>query len=139
MRKIIAMFITLICVCVLGLAGCVESTLHAYTPAPAISTPTPISTLTPTNKTFISAASPQEPLYVLTISVKQKHYNLKIKDHLKDSMNEALFEIPVTEEYYNSVTEGSVLNDEFRTGSALTSGSLGSWNITIKEKNIITR
>ena len=134
MKKIIVMFITF--VCILGLSGCAESTL--YTQTQAISTPNFILTPTPTNKTFISTASPQEPLYVLTISVKQKHYNLKIEDYLKDSMNEALFEIPVTEEYYNSVTEGSVLNNEFRTGSALTSGSFGSWDITIKEKHMIT-
>lgn len=134
MKKIIAMFITF--VCILDLSGCEESTLHIYTQASVISTSTFIPT--PTNKTFITTASSQEPLYILTISVKQKHYSLKIEDHLKDSMNEALFEIPVTEEYYNSVTEGSVLNNEFRTGSALTSGSFGSWDITIKEKHMIT-
>lgn len=136
MKKIIVIFITF--VCILYLSGCAESTSYTYAQTQDISTPNFILTPTPTNKTFISTASPQEPLYVLTISVKQKHYNLKIEDYLKDSMNEALFEIPVTEEYYNSVTEGSILNNEFRTGSALTSGSFGSWDITIKEKNIIT-
>lgn len=76
-------------------------------------------------------------VYVVTLSIKQKHHSFDISEHLKDEMNEIFLSIPVTEEYYNSVEVGDSLSEEFRAGSFLFKGSFGSWKITIEEKQIV--
>jgi len=74
--------------------------------------------------------------YVLTIEIKQVHYSLNTDNILKDSMNAITIQIPVDKEYYDSVEIGDKLSDKFRTGSYIISGSLGSWNISVKDKEI---
>lgn len=74
--------------------------------------------------------------YVLTIKVKQKHYNLSLEDHLKDEMNAITIQIPVDKEYFDSVTVGDTIADDFRIGSLVLKGSYGGWNITVEGKEI---
>ena len=74
--------------------------------------------------------------YVLTIKVKQKHYNLSLEDHLKDEMNAITIQIPVDKEYFDSVMVGDPIADDFRVGSLVLKGSYGSWNITVEGKEI---
>ena len=54
-------------------------------------------------------------------------------------MNEITIPIQVSEEYYYSVEEGDTLNDEFRVGSLLFKGSIGSWDIKVDKKQIVNR
>lgn len=74
--------------------------------------------------------------YIITFRIKQTHLTLDIGEHLKDSMNEITIEIPVDKEYYNSLSVGDVINDDFRMGSLVMHGSFGSWRITVANKEI---
>lgn len=74
--------------------------------------------------------------YVLTIKVKQKHYNLSLEDRLKDEMNAITIQIPVDKEYFDSVMVGDTIADDFRIGSLVLKGSYGGWNITVEGKEI---
>ena len=74
--------------------------------------------------------------YVVTFKIKQKHYNLSLEDALKDEMNAITIQIPVDKEYYDSVKVGDTIADDFRVGSLVLTGSYGSWNITVEDKEI---
>lgn len=82
-------------------------------------------------------AKGQTPRYILKLRLKQSHVTLDIGKHLKDEMNAIEFELPVDKVLYDSVTTGSSLLDEFRKGSFFTSGSIGSWEITVIDKRIL--
>jgi hypothetical protein len=45
-------------------------------------------------------------------------------------------EFPVSKEYYDAVKVGSEIVDEFRAGSFIMKGSIGSWNVTVVNKEI---
>lgn len=75
--------------------------------------------------------------YVLTINIKQTHFTLDLNQHLKDAMNDISIQIPVDEEYYNSVNVGDVLDDSFRMGSFIFKGSWGNWKVTVQDKTIM--
>lgn len=74
--------------------------------------------------------------YVVTLEIKQSHFTLDIGEHVKDSMNKIKLEIPVDKQYFDSLNEGDVLNDEFRFGSWLMNGSFGNWKVEILKKEI---
>lgn len=74
--------------------------------------------------------------YVITFEIKQSHFSLDIGKHLKDAMNAIEIEIPVDKEYFDSVEVGDTINDDFRVGSLVMKGSFGSWDITVKNKEI---
>jgi uncharacterized protein YceK len=74
--------------------------------------------------------------YVVTMEIKQSHFTLDIGEHIKDSMNKIELELPVDKEYFDSINEGDILNDNFRFGSWLMSGSFGNWNVEILKKEI---
>lgn len=74
--------------------------------------------------------------YVITFEIKQSHFSLDIGKHLKDAMNAIEIEIPVDKEYFDSVEVGDTINDDFRVGSLVMKGSFGSWDITVKSKDI---
>ena len=74
--------------------------------------------------------------YVITFRIKQTHFTLDIGEHIKDSMNEIKIEIPVDKEYYDSLSVGDTINDDFRMGSLIMHGSFGSWNVTVDNKEI---
>lgn len=74
--------------------------------------------------------------YIITFRIKQTHFTLDIGEHLKDSMNEITIEIPVDKEYYDSLSVGDTINDEFRMGSLIMHGSFGSWKVTVDNKEI---
>ena len=54
----------------------------------------------------------------------------------KDDMNDVDIDIPVSKEFYDSVEVGTVLDDSFRMGSFIMSGSYGSWDISISDKRV---
>ena len=74
--------------------------------------------------------------YVITFCIRQSHFTLDINEHIKDAMNEITPEVPVDKEYYDTVSVGDVLSDDFRMGSLIMRGSFGSWKVTVKEKHI---
>ena len=74
--------------------------------------------------------------YIITFSIKQTHVTLSISEHIKDAMNECTIEIPVDKEYYDSVSVGDVISEEFRAGSLIIHGSFGNWKVTVVNKEI---
>lgn len=74
--------------------------------------------------------------YIITFRIKQTHITLDIGEHIKDSMNEIKIEIPVDKEYYDSLSVGDTINDDFRMGSLIMHGSFGSWDVTVDNKEI---
>lgn len=86
-----------------------------------------------------SGVTGQEPKYILKIRLKQSHFSLSIKKHIKDAVNAIDFELPVDKEFYNSVSEGTKLVDKFRFGSLILSGSFGDWEMKVKGKEVRQR
>ncbi|WP_026994143.1 hypothetical protein [Flectobacillus major] len=78
----------------------------------------------------------KSPKYILKIRLKQSHFSLSIKKHIKDAVNAVDFEIPVDKDFYNSVSEGTEIVDNFRFGSMVLYGSFGDWEMTVKKKYI---
>lgn len=76
-------------------------------------------------------------IYAVKLSIKQSHFTLDFGQHIKDSMNEVIIDIPVSKQFYDKVNKGDVLDNSFRMGSFLMNGSIGSWNITITDKYIV--
>lgn len=74
--------------------------------------------------------------YMLKLRLKQSHLSLSIKKHIKDAVNAIEFELPVDKEFYDSVSEGTEIIDKFRFGSMILYGTLGDWEMTVKEKYV---
>lgn len=77
-----------------------------------------------------------DPKYILKIHLQQSHMSLSISDHIKDSMNAIDFEMPVDKDFYHQVKAGDKIVDKFRSGSFVLYGKLGSWDMSIKSKEI---
>jgi hypothetical protein len=80
--------------------------------------------------------SGRTPKYVLGIRLEQSHFTLDLTEHAKDAMNAIEFEIPVDKDYYNSVSVGEEIVDDFRVGSFIFNGSLGDWEMTVEHKHV---
>ena len=80
--------------------------------------------------------SGRTPKYVLGIKLKQSHFTLDITEHARDEMNAIEFEIPVDRDYYNSLSLGDEIVDDFRVGSFIFNGSLGDWEMIVVNKHI---
>lgn len=78
-----------------------------------------------------------EPVYLITIEVRQSHPATQIVDNISDKFNAITIELPVEKWYYDSVETGTILDNSFRTASFVTKGSLGSWKITVKSKETL--
>lgn len=75
-------------------------------------------------------------VYIVVINISQSHFTLDLEEHIKDAMNDVDITIPVSKEFYDSVNKGTVIDDSFRMGSFFAKGSIGSWDITVKDKYI---
>lgn len=75
--------------------------------------------------------------YALSVKLAQSHFTLSLKQHAKDAMNAETFELMVDRITYENAKPGDDLFKSFRTGSALLTGSLGSWSITVLSKRPI--
>lgn len=89
-----------------------------------------------TSQAKLDAAPEENKRYIMTLKIKQSHFSLNVKDHVKDSMNAIELDIAVDKEYYDSYEEGDEILSEFRSGSFVTSGKLGSWKVTLKDKRV---
>lgn len=74
--------------------------------------------------------------YVVTFQLKQTHFTLDLTTHAKDALNKAEFDVIVSEDYYNSVSVGDVISDDFRVGSAVLKGSFGKWKVSVIDKRV---
>lgn len=76
------------------------------------------------------------PKYILKLHLKQTHFSLSLTKHIKDAMNAIDFEMPVDKDFYNSVSVGTDIVNNFRVGSCILYGSFGDWKMTVKNKEI---
>lgn len=87
-------------------------------------------------KAELQATLSGQPHYIIVLECKQSHFSLDIDKHMKDAMNKFDFPIEVSEEYYNKYNVGDEISSEFRMGSFIFKGSIGSWKIKVKEKRM---
>ncbi len=78
-----------------------------------------------------------DAIYIVELEISQEHFTLDLDEHLKDSMNKISIPIQVSQEYYHSVEVGDILNNEFRIGSFVFKGSMGSWKVKIIDKQTV--
>lgn len=78
-----------------------------------------------------------KPAYVITFEASQSHLTLDIGTLIKDAMNTTEFEVMVDKRYYDSVEIGQSINSDFRIGSLLMKGSVGSWDIKVADKKVM--
>tara|TARA_R110000851_G_scaffold160529_2_gene303777 strand:+ start:110 stop:571 length:462 start_codon:yes stop_codon:yes gene_type:complete len=77
-------------------------------------------------------------IYVILLEVKQKRVlGVFDKNYTKNHMNKLKFPIEVSKTFYDSYQVGDKLKKEFRVGSFLLNGSMSSWVIKIKQKDIV--
>lgn len=81
---------------------------------------------------------PGETKYFITLNISQSHFTLDLKQHFKDAMNDVDIEVMVDKDYYDSFEIGDSVNDDFRWGSFISSGSIGNWDITVSNKREVT-
>ena len=78
-----------------------------------------------------------KPIHVVTFEASQSHITLDIGTLIKDAMNTTEFEVMVDKRYYDSVEVGQSINNDFRIGSLLMKGSVGSWDIKDADKKVV--
>lgn len=81
---------------------------------------------------------PGETKYFVTLNISQSHFTFDLSEHFKDELNDIDIEIMVDKDYYDSFEVGDSVNDDFRWGSFLSSGSIGNWDITVCDKREVT-
>lgn len=84
----------------------------------------------------VAEVSSAQEKYIITFGLKQSRISLDLWKHAKDAMNATEFQLPVDKEFFEAVTVGTEITDEFRTGSFLLKGSFSSWKIWVKAKKI---
>lgn len=73
--------------------------------------------------------------YRVTLEVKQSHFSINPMKHIKDEMNAFEFNWDIPGNVYNNVEEGhDFIEDGFRTGSFVMSGSVGDWHLKLVKK-----
>ena len=77
-----------------------------------------------------------EPSYILTLEIKQSTFTLDIGEHIKNSINAISMQIPVSKKFYNSVSVGTRISDEFKYGSLVFNGDFSELRVTVKDKQI---
>jgi hypothetical protein len=74
--------------------------------------------------------------YVIELEIKQSTFTLSIGEHVKNSANAIKFKIPVSREFYEAVSIGSQLSDEFKWGSFFFNGDFSNLHVKVISKEI---
>lgn len=77
-----------------------------------------------------------EPNYILTLEIKQATYTLNVGEHIKNSINAISLQIPVSKKFYNSVSVGTRISNDFKYGSLVFNGDFSELRVTVKDKQI---
>ena len=79
-------------------------------------------------------------VYIVKIKIHQTTYSLSISEHVKNSMNDVEFEIPVDKEYYDKCYNGQTVTDPgLKIGSLLRDGDFSKLKIKITGKRKVKR
>ena len=60
-----------------------------------------------------------EPVYLLTLEIKQSTFTLDLAEHAKNAINAITLQIPVSYTFYNKVSIGQNISEEFKYGSLI--------------------
>lgn len=80
--------------------------------------------------------SDSEPVYLLTLEIKQSTFTLDIGEHAKNAMNAITLQIPVSYTFYNKVSIGQNISEEFKYGSLFLNGDFSKLKVKVKDKEI---
>lgn len=78
-------------------------------------------------------------VYIIKIKVHQSTFTLDLGEHIKNSMNDVEFEIPVDKDYYDNCSIGSDISKSFKGGSLVFNGDFSELHITCVGKRIRKR
>lgn len=79
-------------------------------------------------------------LYIISVRIHQTTYTLSISEHVKNKLNDVIFEIPVDKSYYDKCRIGQEVTDAgFKMGSLLRDGDFSKLKITVEGKRVIKR
>lgn len=94
-------------------------------PKPATPTPPPQEATSPKST---------ETVHYITLKFTQSSFTLSLSQHIKDSANTFYVTLPTTKKFYDSVNEGDLLGDKFKTATFLLSGNIGSRKVYVHKK-----
>ena len=79
-------------------------------------------------------------IYIVKIKIHQTTYTLDIGEHIKNKINDIMFEIPVDKSYYDRCSIGQVVSDPgLKVGSLVFDGDFSKLKITIIGKRTVKR
>ena len=77
-----------------------------------------------------------EPIYLLTLEIKQSTFTLDLAEHAKNAINAITLQIPVSHTFYNKVSIGQNISEEFKYGSLILNGDFSKLKVKVKNKEI---
>lgn len=77
-----------------------------------------------------------EPVYLLTLEIKQSTFTLNLAEHAKNAMNAITLQIPVSYTFYNKVSIGQNISEEFKYGSLILNGDFSKLKVKVKDKEV---
>lgn len=77
-----------------------------------------------------------EPVYLLTLEIKQSTFTLDLAEHAKNELNAITLQIPVSYTFYNKVSIGQNISEEFKYGSLILNGDFSTLKVKVKNKEI---
>lgn len=81
-------------------------------------------------------SSEYEPVYLLTLEIKQSTFTLDLAEHAKNAINAITLQIPVSYTFYNKVSIGQNISEEFKYGSLILNGDFSKLKVKVKNKEI---
>ena len=91
------------------------------------------------NKDNFALAS-SKTIYIVKIKIHQTTYTLDIGEHIKNKINDIVFEIPVDKAYYDRCSIGQKVSDPgLKFGSLLMDGDFSKLNVKIIGKRTVER
>ena len=84
----------------------------------------------------LAFTSGHEPVYLLTLEIKQSTFTLNIAEHAKNAMNAITLQIPVSYTFYNKVSIGQNISEEFKYGSLILNGDFSQLKVKVKDKEV---
>lgn len=80
--------------------------------------------------------SNSEPVYLLTLEIKQSTFTINLAEHAKNAINAISMQIPVSKTFYDSVSVGQSISKEFKYGSMILNGDFSKLKVKVKNKEI---
>ena len=77
-----------------------------------------------------------EPVYLLTLEIKQSTFTLDLAEHAKNAINAIALQIPVSYTFYNKVSIGQNISEEFKYGSLILNGDFSKLKVKVKNKEV---